>query len=107
MENIKINVFIPLLSLPVVEEELKSVNVAGITISKVKGYGQHMNYYSSDWLDTHARVEIFCERKDKNTICAAIKKGVGNPELNNGFVVIQPVEDMFPLSNFGENEQSK
>jgi len=100
MKYIKINAFIPLLMLSQVEEELKLVNVPGITISKVKGYGKHMNFFSSDWLESHARIEIFCCSNDKSSICEAIKKGVGTPELFYGFIAILPVEDMFPLSDF-------
>ncbi len=100
MKYIKINAFIPILDLQQVELELKSVNVPGITISKVKGYGEHMNFYSPDWLETHVRIEIFCEESKKNTICKALKTGVGSPELYNGFVVILPVEEMFSLADF-------
>jgi nitrogen regulatory protein P-II 1 len=100
MKFIKINIFIPILSLPKVEEELKKINVPGVTISKVKGYGEKMNFFSKDWLETHARIEIFCDEKDKKIICEALKKGVGSPELSDGFIAILPVESMCSLSDF-------
>jgi nitrogen regulatory protein PII len=97
MQYLKINVFVSMLSLSSVEEELKAINIAGITVSKVKGYGQHMNFYTPDWQETHARIEIFCEAKDKQDILSAIKQGVGNPASNNGFVAIVPVAEVFSL----------
>jgi len=99
MKYIKINAFVPILGFEPIEEKLKTINVPGITVSKVKGYGEHMNYYSTDWLDTHVRIEIFCGIDEKDVICQAIKAGIGSLEVHNGFVTIQPVEEIFFLSD--------
>jgi len=56
-----------------------------------------MNFYTPDWQETHARIEVFCEAKDKQYILSAIKQGVGNPASNNGFVAIVPVAEVFSL----------
>ncbi len=100
MKYIKINAFIPILGLEIVETALKSIAVPGISISKVKGYGEHLNYYSEDWLETHVRIEIFCTSKEKEVICRAIKAGIGSPDLHKGFVAVLPVEEIFFLSEF-------
>ncbi|MDQ7048022.1 MAG: P-II family nitrogen regulator [Enterobacterales bacterium] len=98
MKYIKINAFVPILGFEQVEEKLKESNVPGITISKVKGYGKHMNFYSTDWLDTHVRIEVFCSQDEKDFICQAIKAGISGLEVHNGFVTIQPVQEIFFLS---------
>ncbi len=103
MKCYKINAFVPLLMLPNIEEELKLINAPGITISKVKGYGEHMNFYSSDWMETHGRIEIFCHDDCIDSICTAIKKGVGLDDSLNGFIAIMPVERMFPLTDLKVN----
>ncbi len=55
-----------------VEQKLQELGVHGLSISKVKGYGEYANLYSNDWLVTHARIEIFTEASKAEEIAEAI-----------------------------------
>ncbi len=98
MKYYKINAFVPIILLPKVEESLRLINVPGITVSKVKGYGGSMNLYTEDWMETHGRIEIFCDGNVVDSICETIQNSLCNMDVSKGFIAILPVERMFTLS---------
>ncbi len=51
-----------------VEKRLQDLGVSGISVTKVKGYGEYVDFYSSDWMVSHARIEIFTKEKNAETI---------------------------------------
>ena len=46
-------------SLEKVEKELQALSIPGVSVTKVKGYGEYANFYAPDWMLTHVRVEVF------------------------------------------------
>lgn len=38
-----------------VERRLQELQVPGICVTKVKGYGEYANFYSRDWMTTHTK----------------------------------------------------
>ncbi|VAW89510.1 hypothetical protein MNBD_GAMMA17-635, partial [hydrothermal vent metagenome] len=42
-----------------VEQKLQAMGVQGISVTRVKGYGEYADFYSRDWMVSHARIEIF------------------------------------------------
>tara|TARA_R110001606_G_scaffold330727_4_gene478423 strand:+ start:1421 stop:1609 length:189 start_codon:yes stop_codon:yes gene_type:complete len=61
-----------------------------------------MNFFSSDWLETHGRIEIFCQQDQVDNICKIIRKAVGTVESSNSFIALMPVEKIFSLSTISE-----
>src|SRR5206468_11409131 len=43
------------------EARFKSLGVGGITLTKVKGFGEYKNFFTGDWLTEHTKIEIFTE----------------------------------------------
>lgn len=43
------------------ESQLGSLGISGITLTKVKGYGEYKNYFSNDPHSEYVRIEIFVE----------------------------------------------
>lgn len=52
---------IPLESVESVERELRSIHVGGITLTRVKGFGEYKNLFTEDWLSEHMKIEVFVE----------------------------------------------
>jgi nitrogen regulatory protein P-II 1 len=100
MKAYKVNAFVPILALPRVEKALSENAIPGITVSKVKGYGDHMNFYSEDLLETHGRIEVFCAEDIVDTVTNTIKQAVGAVDSSKGFIAILPVEKMASLEDF-------
>jgi nitrogen regulatory protein P-II 1 len=47
-----------------VEQGLREIDVRGISVSKVKGYGEYHNFFARDYMVESVRLEIFT-RTDK------------------------------------------
>ncbi len=75
-----------------VERALQALGVPGITVTRVKGYGEHANFLRSDWCCTHARLEVYAERAYIDGLVEAIldKAHTGLP--GDGIVTVIPVE---------------
>lgn len=83
--------------LEVVEECLKKLNVPGISISKVKGFGEYANFYETDWLCTHVCVEIFGGADQANKIVQAIMDTAHTGLEGDGIVSVLPVESVYHI----------
>jgi nitrogen regulatory protein P-II 1 len=80
-----------------VEERLKDMGIKGISISRVKGYGEYHNFYKADWMVTNARIEIFVEKSKVDEIASAIMDAAHVGEPGDGIVAVLPVEKLFRI----------
>lgn len=80
-----------------VEQALQGIGVRGISVTKVKGYGEYANFYSRDWMVSvsHVRIEIFTEKARVNAIVNAILEAAHMGLPGDGIVVVVPVEQIF------------
>ena len=102
MDLVKLTAIIRNEKLDAVETVLQEMRVPGISVTKVKGYGEYANFYTRDWMLTHARVEIFTEAGKGEAIAEAIVKTacVGAP--GDGIVAIIPVRKMYRIRTQSE-----
>ena len=87
-----------------VEERLKELGVKGLTVTKVKGYGEYANFYKENWLVDGARIEIFIARSGVDAVVDAILDvaHVGTP--GDGIVAVLPVERLLRIRTKAEYE---
>ena len=78
-----------------VETELQKLNVPGVSVTRAKGYGEYANFYKSDWMLTHVRIEIFIGKDRADEIAGAIMRAAHTRMEGDGIVAIQPVESVF------------
>ncbi len=98
----KITAIIQRDALEKVEKRLQDLGVSGISVTKVKGYGEYMDFYSSDWMVTHARVEIFTTEKNAETIAQAIMETAHVGLEGDGIVAVLPVEKLYRIRTRSE-----
>ncbi len=84
-------------ALRAVEERLMDLGVPGVSVTRVKGFGEHTSFYSPDWLLTHVRVEVFIERARAREIAEAIMEAAHTGLEGDGIVAILPVETLFHI----------
>ena len=94
MELKKINAIIRASSLEAVEARLRSLGVPGLTITKVTGFGEYANFFSSTWKSTHARIELFVEATDTQSIVSAIADAAHTGTAGDGIIVVLPVDSV-------------
>lgn len=85
-----------------VEKRLREIGVKGVTVTRVKGYGEYANFFSRDWLVTHARLEIFTEKAEAEKAAAVIMEAAHSGVPGDGIVVILPVEKIFRIRSQSE-----
>ncbi len=79
------------------ERALRTLGVEGITVTRVKGFGEHANFFSSDWCCTHARIEIYTEDSLVQDIVDTIMDAAHTGRTGDGIVTVLPVERFFKV----------
>lgn len=85
-----------------VEGRLVDMAVKGISVSRVKGYGEYANFLNPDWLVTHARIEIFTQESRVDEIVAAILEIAHTGTPGDGIVAVLPVEKLYRIRTKSE-----
>ena len=84
------------------EQALQSLAVSGMSVSKVKGYGEYRDFCGRDWMSGHVRIEIFTPREQARDIAEAIIDAAHTGLPGDGIVAIQPVETLFRIESRSE-----
>jgi nitrogen regulatory protein P-II 1 len=83
--------------LEAVEECLKNLNVSGVSVTKVKGFGEHKDFFKSDWLCSHVRIEVFIGADNAETIAEAIMDIAYTGQEGDGIIAVLPVESVYHI----------
>ena len=75
-----------------VEKRLRELGVDGISVSKVKGYGEYRNFFAPDWMTEEVRLEIFAPSAESERIARAVMESgrSGRGMRGDGIVAIVP-----------------
>ncbi len=80
-----------------VEKRLQEAGVKGLSVTKVKGYGEYANFFAHDWMVTHARIEIFTDATAAERLAKIIVEAAHGGGEGDGFVAILPVEKVYRI----------
>jgi nitrogen regulatory protein P-II 1 len=83
--------------LQAVEDCLKKHAVPGISVTKVKGFGEHMDFFKPDWLCQHVRIEVFIDVGRAERVSEAIMDAAYTGEEGDGIIAILPVESVYHI----------
>jgi len=97
MELRKVTAIIRSSVLEEVEERLRGIGVRGISVTKVKGFGEYANFYRSDWMVSNARIEIFTEKTRVDDIVSTIIEAAHAGVAGDGIVAVLPVEQLYRI----------
>ncbi|MGX6566843.1 P-II family nitrogen regulator [Cupriavidus necator] len=79
------------------EKRLATIHAPGLTATKVKGYGEYRNFFSSDLTTVHTKIEIFAAEADVEVITNAIVEVGKSTVAGAGIVAVIPVERFLHL----------
>jgi len=102
MELRKVTAIIRSSSLKQVEERLQALDVKGLSVSNVKGYGEYANFFTHDWQIRHSRIEIFTEKSNAEGIALAIMETAHTGKAGDGFIAVLPVEKVYRIRRKAE-----
>jgi nitrogen regulatory protein P-II 1 len=84
------------------ERKLGAIHIHGVTVTKVRGFGVHPNYFADDWTTEHIKLEIFAQAENVDVLVKTIMDvahvGVGR----DGVVAVIPVERFFRICSQAE-----
>ncbi|MEA2081027.1 MAG: P-II family nitrogen regulator [Pseudomonadota bacterium] len=80
-----------------VEQALRKLGIPGMSCSHVKGYGEYADFYCSDWLVTHGRIEIFTLASDVQCIVDTIMDTAHSGSKGDGIIAVLPVEHLYHI----------
>ena len=75
-----------------VEDVLRTMGVSGVSISKVKGYGEYHNFFAADGLTDSVRIEIFTRSEKIGAITDAIIAAAHTGSRGDGIVIVHPID---------------
>lgn len=79
------------------EARLIRIGVGGISLTKVKGFGEYKNFFTSNLLSEHIKIEIFTEESKVGPLLDALLE-VGEADLpGSGVVAVIPVDRFLHL----------
>lgn len=79
------------------EAKLSTVGVGGITLTKVKGFGEYKNLFSRDWLSEYTKVEIFTEESKVDALLDVLQESAEADVPGVGIVAVMPVDRFLHL----------
>lgn len=86
-----------------VERRLQDAGVPGLTVTRVKGFGEYANAFRHDWESSHARIEIFTtDRARAHDIARMIMAEAHTGGAGDGIVVVLPVETIYRIRTGAE-----
>ena len=80
-----------------VENRLKQLGVPGITVTRVKGFGEYANFLTPDWMSAYAQIEIFTDTTQADQIVEGIVKTAHTGTAGDGIVVVLPVDKVYRI----------
>ena len=83
-------------------KSLKALKVEGVTVFPVKGYGEHANFYKSDWMVDNVKVELFTKLSRVDAIVNAILESPHAGVAGHGMIAVMPVEKLYRINTGAE-----
>jgi nitrogen regulatory protein P-II 1 len=84
-------------ALDAVQQALRSAGVKGVSVSRVKGYGEYKDLYSRDPMTEHVRLEVFTHRLHAAQIVDAVCSAASTGGKGDGVIAVLPVENVYRI----------
>ena len=97
MKYFKITAIIRNGQLEPVEARLREIQVKGVSVTPVKGFGAYANFFDPGWLSSHSRIEIFLSEPDVEPTVNAILETAHTGNPGDGIVAVLPVETVYRI----------
>ncbi|MEO7850897.1 MAG: P-II family nitrogen regulator [Rubrivivax sp.] len=79
------------------ETRLSQIGIGGITLSRVKGFGETRNFFSADRLTEHTKLEVFVEESQVDALLSALRDTALPGVPGAGIAAVMPVDEFQPL----------
>lgn len=80
-----------------VEQALEGIGVPGISVTHVKGYGDYANFYHSPPLVSHARIEVYIDSNQVESVVENILDSAHTGTDGDGVIAVLPVDNFYRI----------
>jgi len=85
-----------------ISTEINKLNVPGISISHVQGFGDYLNEYNPATLCDSLKVEIYTSSEQADAIAEALSRLAANMTEGGGVVAVEPVSRLYNVKKIKE-----
>jgi nitrogen regulatory protein P-II 1 len=78
-----------------ISDELTRLNVPGISLSKVQGFGDYVNEYSPNGFSNSMKIEIYTHAEQAGEIARVLSVLAEDITDGGGVVAVEPVAELF------------
>lgn len=98
--NIKrITAIVPVDILQCLEKHLRGAGVPGVTVERVRGYGEHPNYFRKDLMQDNARLILYTTEDMVGDVIDAMTACARECKIETGIVAVHDVDRLVHLGN--------
>lgn len=80
-----------------VVKALQDLHVSGVSISRVKGYGEYADLFAHDWMSPYARIEIFTSSEHAAQVSDAVLGAASTGTRGDGIVAVEAIESVLRI----------
>lgn len=73
------------------------LNVPGISVTPIKGYGEYENSFRPDHMAEHIQIDVFIGKSRTTEIAEAILDAAHSGSEGDGIVAVIPVESVYHI----------
>lgn len=84
------------------ENALKTLSIPGLSISRVRGFGDYVNYYQKSGLSDSVKVEIYATSEQAEKIALQLSQLGESMTEGGGLVAIEPVSKLMNVKKLKE-----
>lgn len=80
-----------------IERYLSRHGIKGVTVSRVKGYGEYANFFRRDWLTSHMRMEIYTVSAKADQTVELLMECAHTGLEGDGIIAVEPVKSVYRI----------
>ncbi|WP_242392375.1 P-II family nitrogen regulator [Anaeromyxobacter oryzisoli] len=93
----RVTAFVRIERLSTVERALQAMDVRGVSVSRVKGYGEYVDFFANDWMGQHARIEVVTGSARAAAVVDAILAAASTGTPGDGILTVTPLESVWRI----------
>lgn len=102
MKSSYVVAIVPPRAVDALERKLRTVGIGGITLTGVKGFGEYKNFFFSDRLSDHTKIEIFAQESQVEELFSVLMEIAASDVPGARIAAVMSVEKFLHLRTGAE-----
>ncbi len=80
-----------------VERALQDLGVSGVSVSRVKGYGEYVDFYAADWMSAYVKIEVITGMERAEAVVQCVLGAASSATRGDGIATLTPIERVWRI----------